>query len=100
MKVYLDDERNPKTNNNWIIKRSYKDAVKYVKKYGCPKIISFDHDLGIAESGLDFVKWLIEYDLDNPGFIPKDFHYNVHSANPVGARNIESLLGNYLKRRG
>jgi hypothetical protein len=47
-----------------------------------------------------FVKWVIDMDLDNDGnFIPENFVFNVHSANPVGKENIEKLLVGYLKSR-
>lgn len=60
-------------------------------------MISFDHDLGDDDTAMIFVKWLIDYDLDNNGkIIPENFSYNVHSANPVGKENIEGLLQSYL----
>jgi hypothetical protein len=98
-KLYLDDIRIPKNKSNWIIARSYNEAIIIVNKFGCPNYISFDHDLGTDKSGLDFVKWLIEKDLDNPGFIPDNFKFNVHSANPVGKENIEGLLNDYMNKR-
>jgi hypothetical protein len=50
------------------------------------------------------VKFLIEEDLDmneayNTNFIPSNFEFNVHSANPVGAANIEGYLNSYLNTR-
>ncbi|SDI38853.1 hypothetical protein SAMN04487926_11628 [Paraburkholderia steynii] len=43
------------------------------------------------------VKRLIELDLDAAGtYIPSHFHFNVHSANPVGRENIRALLAQYL----
>ena len=100
-KLYLDDIREPK-NNDFNIVRSYADAVEFVKKDGIPSYISFDHDLGmdqyghLLESGYDFAKWLIDMDLDNIYKFPKNFEYNVHSANPIGKHNIETILDNYL----
>lgn len=66
-----------------------------------PKYITFDHDLGDAgiETGYDLAKWIVAGELDGKIKIPKNFSFNVHSANPVGAKNIQSLLDSYLKHR-
>ena len=103
MKLYLDDIRTPK-DDDFIIVRSFQEAVKFVQQNGIPNYISSDHDLGCDEfnniypSGYDFAKWLIEMDLDNLYKFPKDFKFNVHSANPIGKANIEGILNNYLKK--
>ena len=103
MKMFLDDIREPK-NNYDVIVRNYDEAINSVKQKGIPSFISFDHDLGCDEfnniypSGYDFAKWLIEMDLDNLYKFPKDFKFNVHSANPIGKANIEGILNNYLKK--
>jgi len=100
-RLYLDDVRTP-TEGNWKVVRSFTDAISLIKGLGCPEFISFDHDLGNDSlTGYDLAKWLVEKDLDKPGFIPKNFEFNVHSANPVGAENIERYLNKYLEfRRG
>lgn len=100
--LYLDDLR--PVPSGWAVARSFDDAVAYVETHGVPSMISFDHDLGEAEgvllpTGYDFAKWLVERDLDRPGFIPADFQFTVHSANPVGARNITGYLEGYLAGR-
>lgn len=103
-KMFVDDLRMP-IDDTWIIVRTYHEAINVMKHCGCPIVISFDHDLGLeddgseAKSGKDVANWLVEQDLDYPGFIPDDFKFIVHSANPVGKRNIEELLNNYLKQR-
>jgi hypothetical protein len=127
--LYLDDERTPKTERDWVIARSSEEAKNLVMKNGCPDYISFDHDLGfripdemkdknpsdfpmvetpigyfregviIEETGLDFAKWLIEQDMNGSIVIPENFEYNVHSANPVGAKNIKDLMASYLSHR-
>ncbi len=104
MRLYLDDIRTPK-DINFVIVRSYEEAVVFVKENGVPNYISFDHDLGVDEnnnelpSGYDFAKWLVEMDMDNIYLIPVAFEFNVHSANPVGKANIEVYLKNYLEFR-
>ena len=101
MNLFLDDIRNPPEGREWTIARNYDEALAYAQVHGCPSYISFDHDLGEAdaETGYNFAQWLVEQDLENPGFIPEDFSFYVHSANPVGAENIRSLLNSYLKFR-
>lgn len=121
--LFLDDLRHPSDvtwvpiarTNQWAIVRSYSDAVQWVLDNGFPDVVSFDHDLGYeefelsatgilvvtdateAESGYDFAKWLIEYDMDT-NLMPDTFSFTVHSMNPVGTRNIEMLLDNYTMR--
>jgi len=98
--LYVDDERTPRTRGDWQIARSYDQAVALMSE-GCFSYISFDHDLGDdVPTGYDLAKWLVARDLDEGGkFIPVDFGFNVHSANPVGRANIEGLLASYLKHR-
>jgi hypothetical protein len=99
MKLYIDDIRTPK-GNGYIIVRSSESAKEFMENNGCPEYISFDHDLGGDDTAMIVVKWMVEKDLNSNGnFIPDDFRYNVHSANPVGAANIEGYLKSYLKTR-
>lgn len=101
IKLYLDDIREP-VSNDFIVVRSYDEAIKFVKKNGIPIFISFDHDLGcdekgkILESGYDFAKWLVEMDMENIYKFPNDFTFGIHSANPIGRNNINAILNNYL----
>ena len=100
MKLFIDDERYPPGEaSNWQIVRSSAEAIAFIQLRGVPAFISFDHDLGGEDTAMVFIRWLIEMDLDHPGSIPKNFAYDVHSQNPVGARNIRALLDNYLSRR-
>lgn len=95
-KLFLDDIRNP-PDESWIIARNYEEGVKIVKELGLPKEVSFDHDLGMSDkTGKDFANFLIQYDLDN-NVMSDDFQFNVHSANPVGAANIRSIMSGYLE---
>lgn len=95
-KLYLDDERYPPADDlSWRIARNYDDACWYIRTYGMPSFISFDHDLGAPQNrtGYDFAHWLINYMMDND--LEFTFEYYVHSMNPVGAENIRKLLENY-----
>ncbi len=99
-KMFIDDERFP-VDEEFIIVRSMKEAKEKINELGCPTFISFDHDLGDqVPTGADLAKWLVEKDLDqNHEFLPKEFDFYVHSANPVGKKNIEGLLSQYLEYR-
>lgn len=115
--LFLDDERMPgdvtwviiggvgSWGTDWQIVRSLQEAKEWVTKNGFPDVISFDHDLGInhyvgdysdGNTGYDFAKWLIEYDIDT-GTMPSDFKFTVHSKNPIGSENIRSILENYIR---
>lgn len=97
--LFLDDERFPPSDGReWIIARSFQEAVDTVLAYGFPAYVSFDHDLGDGPNGMQFAKWLCERDLDH-GDMPTDFKFAVHSMNPVGARNISEYVSNYLRQR-
>lgn len=129
--LWLDDIRNPYLDYEgkvpkipghvveWVL--SYQEFVDWIKKFGLPAIISFDHDLAFEhytpfeywdgyeaskkyqeskeyteKTGMDCAKWLVQYCSDNNLELPKFF---VHSANPVGADNIRGLLNSYNKFR-
>lgn len=115
--LFLDDERMPgdvkwlliggvgSWGADWQIVRSYDEAVKWVQDHGFPDVISFDHDLGLThyandysdgKTGYDFAKWLVDYDMDT-NTMPLKFLFTVHSKNPQGTINIQSILNNYIK---
>ena len=89
-KLYLDDERNPKTPGPWVVVRSYDEFISMIEKNGVPGEISFDHDLGAGEGkdGIDCVKWMV----NERQFDMRNLIINVHSANTVGKENIEGLI--------
>ena len=93
-KIYLDDVRT--IPEGFIGLRSFKEFVTYIEANGLPYFISFDHDLGLQESGYDCAKWLVAYCLDNEMELPD---FVVHSQNPVGKQNIASLLSNFRNRK-
>jgi|ERR1035437_1143634 hypothetical protein len=108
MRAYLDDIRE-KPSSFDILWRSYEEAIGYCLENGVPLYISFDHDLGygniadgeiFGKTGMDFIKWLVEQDINMNGkFIPACFDYDIHSANPVGAENMDRYLIQYLRTR-
>lgn len=126
-KLFLDDIRQPKDainlvpsnynkifwDNDWSIVRNYREFVNWILSNGVPDLISFDHDLadihyesdfsdwefssvqlGIEQTGLDCAKWLVDHCVDYGSILSK---YIVHSANPVGRKNIQSYLDNANK---
>lgn len=109
--LYLEDD--------WILVRNYNDFIEIIENSGLPSFISFDHDLGedearhfvdlgmfskraarrnkkLVKSGYDCAKWLVKYCMKTKLKLPE---YYVHSMNPVGKENIESLLKNYSKNQ-
>lgn len=102
------------SREKWIVVRDYKEFVNYITENGLPDFISFDHDLAeehydpsmyltnyndIAKSfkektGMDCAKWLVDYCLDNEKKLP---NFVVHSMNPAGTKNINSLLNDFKK---
>jgi hypothetical protein len=100
MRLYIDDIRNPKGIFDHIARTS-EDAMEWMIRNGCPTEISFDHDLGGDDTAMIVVKWMVDMDLNTDGdFIPEEFTFYVHSANPIGKLNIEGYLNNYLRVRG
>lgn len=120
LSLYLDDLRQcPK---DWTLARNIREAQRFVEA-NHPNItyMSLDHDLGICycraclfsdsggepclndnyeptcgctchvmePSGLDFLKWIGE-----KGYWPK-VRPMVHSANPVGAKNMQNYINDF-----
>ena len=88
-KLYLDDERFPKSEG-WNIVRTLPEFISIIQERGLPTEISFDHDLGPVETGYMAAKWLVdnEYDL-------RKISINVHSANPIGRDNIYGIINSW-----
>lgn len=100
----------PFKNEKWIIARNYNEFVKIIETNGLPKLVSFDHDLGIEhyknqngiinydkfeeKTGYDCAKWLCNYCQEHNLKFPD---YYVHTMNPVGSINIKSYITNYKK---
>lgn len=96
IKLFLDDERFPNEvvwgidaeiyqDPHWFIVRNYDQFVYFITTNGIPDLISFDNDLGEEKEGIDCVKWLMNYCIDNKKKI-KD--YKAHSFNSVNRINI------------
>jgi hypothetical protein len=108
----------------WVIIRNYNDFVKIITDRGAPTHVSYDHDLagehypqGVGiyvgdprikdiklpydeykeKTGFHAAKWLCEYCLDKN--IPHP-SYTIHTMNPVGLLNIQSIIDSYYKSLG
>lgn len=99
--LFLDDERfPPEDGRTWVILRSVAEAQAWLTQHGCPGYVSFDNDLGEGEpEGWRLAQWLIDQDLDHPGFIPRGFTSVAHSQNCVRAPDIPQRLARYLAFR-
>ncbi len=104
-RLFLDDFRDP-PDVSWDVVRNYDEFVTYIGQYGVPDMLSFDHDLAeehyriwprheddeyppnesfVERTGLDCAQYLVDHKLP--------IHWwQVHSANPVGAKRIRDLL--------
>lgn len=84
---------------NWIVCRSYGQAVQTVIDLGTPRMMTLDHDLGDEKTGKDFLNKIIQMDLD--GFINLSLveRFTVHSSNIPGRENMLSLWTNFMKEK-
>lgn len=91
-KLYLDDIRNPKSDD-WVIARSFDEFKKVILTRGYPKKMSLDHDLGDGvPTGFDALKWSLEQGLNL-----YDCEVTLHTANPIGEMNMQSLIQSWYK---
>lgn len=101
-KLFVDDIRDYTQyyNGEFVVARSYHEAIDIINERGFPAFISFDHDLadfkaGIEKTGYDLAKYIVNAHMDNPTNVFPE--WSIHSANPVGAENIRSYIEGYLK---
>lgn len=82
--------------NEWMVARTYAEALSIVKDMGFPDFVSFDNDLAEEKEGRHFAQYLIDYDMDYGG-MPDHFEWEAHTANRVAREHINGLLNNYLE---
>jgi len=88
IKVWLDDIR-PMPAGYDVHCVDAASCIELLSR-GCVSMISFDHDLGeTGGTGYDVACW-IEKAVASGTIAMPDWH--IHSANPVGARNIELAM--------
>ncbi len=102
-------------NLDWFVVRSFEEFVAYIEKNGTPQLISFDHDLADEhyqylltqndvdytkykeKTGMECVKWLCDYCLDNDKKFPKHL---IHTQNIIGGKNMLEYIKNFNKFYG
>lgn len=94
MRVWLDDIREMPEGFD-LHARTFEEAIDLLKT-GDITHLSFDHDLGmagetVAKTGYDVAVWI-----ESKAFAGKlsPLTWEIHSANPVGRRNIEVAMNN------
>jgi hypothetical protein len=94
--LFLDDTREPEdvypdTAEEWDHVTG-PDGFKEYLLHAPQKrlVISFDHDLGTEETGMDLAKWMARQGI-------KPAEYKVHSANVSGAENMRRFLNGWMK---
>ena len=88
MRLWIDDER--PAPDGWVHARNRNEAVGIINTwFDQIKEISFDHDLGEGKTGYD-VATTLEAMVEQTGKCPMVLH--VHSANPVGVKNIQAVF--------
>lgn len=99
MKLWLDDERDPRNakiqfdfgavgDETWV--KTVDEAIRHLRT-GMVTSISLDHDLGTTQTGYDLAKWIEEEAFYKR--LPK-LEWCVHSMNSVGAKNIQRAMIN------
>lgn len=99
MKLWLDDERDPKSNKIqslfgsdgdevWV--KTIEQAIYYLNQ-NVVESISLDHDLGYDKTGLDLANWIEEKAYN--GSLER-LVWSVHSLNSVGAKKITQAMRN------
>ena len=84
LSLWIDDERIP--GNEWDVwVKTAVEAIALIKA-GNVSVISFDHDLG-ESTGYDVARYIEENASDI-----KPIKWMIHSANPVGKKNIRMAM--------
>jgi len=75
---------------SWRWAKSAQQAMDFVEEFGHPKIMALDHDLGPGPNTMAFIRWMSDGGWHQP-------KWYVHSANPVGAENINAFMRSWEK---
>lgn len=79
----------------WV--RSYDEFVCELNHVDdIPAYIFFDHDLGPGKTGMDCMKYLIDY-MQDKNVNPNNINVFFQSQNPVGKENMQSLFDCYKR---
>ncbi len=99
--LFVDDERDPPEKDalHTVVARNYNMAILFLTLHKFQEV-SLDHDiasfdgLGKEKTGYDIALWLANRKMNNEGYVPPVIR--VHSMNPVGRNNIQSVINRYL----
>lgn len=119
--LFLDDFRLPKDVTwiklpevEWHIAHDFRYFVNFLRRYGCPAIVSLDHDLHPShneeaankqlrgfdydnvneKTGLECAIFLVRFCKENK-FRPNQIY--IHTLNPVGGINIQKVVSELYK---
>lgn len=89
MKLWIDDLRDP-PDATWHWVKTSADALLCLKHFASDiSEVSFDHDLGGDDTVMPFVQEVEARAFQGRG---DPFVWHVHSANPVGRKNIVAAM--------
>lgn len=99
-KLWIDDQwddpemtfRHPP--KDFVPAKSSQEAIKLTQILGMPDFISFDFDLGGEDNTIKYIDYLTSERYDEK--VPD---YQIHSANPPGALNIQSKMESWKKSK-
>lgn len=95
MNLFLDDVR-LSPSQNYVPARSSDEAIDIIRILGWPRFMSLDHDLGGDDTAMVFLRRLVDEVWDG---ITDPPDYIVHSANPVGTKNIIAFMESWKRSR-
>jgi len=103
-KLFLDDERLQSGDvHDAILAIDCAAAIRLIEDFGLPEVMSLDHDLGnntdgtVKANAMEFMKYLIDGDLDGKFELNEVKRVIVHSRNGTGAANLQGLWDGYSK---
>ena len=89
MKLWIDDLRAP-PDETWTWAKTSADALLVLKHFASDLAeVSFDHDLGGDDTVMPFILAVEARAFRGRG---DPFQWQVHSANPVGRKNITAAM--------
>jgi len=100
MKIYLDDIRNAPDDSWTVIRDPNKVMMDYITTFAIIDEISFDHDLGEnVATGYDLLCWIERNFAEGTFYGIKDCKFSIHSANPVGCKNMQAAIASIERLR-
>ena len=88
LRVWIDDER-PMPDDFNVHVRNYSEFCDVLCRGEDIELVSFDHDLGEHGNAYEIAKYIEEEAYNHQ---IQRFNWEIHSANPVGAKRIRQAL--------